>query len=308
MDVDLRLLRYFVAVGEELNFSRAAERLHIAQPSLSRQIRQLERRLGLSLFIRTSRQVELTEAGEVLLPQARELVARWTEMLGTTREAATRESLVLRVGFVSSAANELTPLILRRFSERRPGWRVQMSQTEWQDPTAGLAEQAVDVALLRVPIPDDEPFSQRTLLEEPRWIALPGDHPLAAKQVIELRDVLDEPFVATPEESGAWRDYWLGVPERGGHPVRIGAVVRSSDEWLEAIVNGHGVSFTAQATARFYQRPGITYRPVEGLSSSEVAVVWPRDRATPAVRDFVWACLEVARQATPAGEAEPLSA
>jgi DNA-binding transcriptional LysR family regulator len=301
MDVDLRLLRYFVAVGEELNFSRAAERLHIAQPSLSRQIRQLEQRLGFSLFRRTSRQVELTEAGEVLLPQARELLARWTETVGVAREAATRESLVLRVGFVSSAANELTPLILRRFGERRPGWRVQMSQTEWQDPTAGLADGTVDVALLRVPIPGGDAFSERTLLEEPRWIAMSSDHPLAAKQVVELRDVLDEPFVATPEESGAWRDYWLAVDERDGHPVRIGAVVRSSDEWLEAIVNGLGVSFTAQATARFYQRPGIAYRPVDGLSGSEVAVVWPREGAAPAVRDFVWACLEVARRATPAG-------
>src|SRR5688500_12264853 len=147
MDADLRQLRYFVAVADRLSFSRAAEDLHIAQPSLSKQIRQLERNLRVQLFRRSSRHVELTSAGELLLRDARALLDTWTATLAAVREVDAAESKVLRVGFAASAANEMTPTILQRFTQAHPGWRVEMSQTDWQDPTAGLAGGAVDVAL-----------------------------------------------------------------------------------------------------------------------------------------------------------------
>lgn len=305
MDADLRHLRYFVAVAEQLSFSRAAEQLHIAQPSLSKQIRQLERNLRVQLFRRSSRHVELTGAGELLLADARELLASWTATVASLRDVAAAESQVLRVGFVASAANELTPTILQRFAERHAGWRVEMSQTDWQDPTAGLASGAVDVALLRLPVPLDDTFTSRTLLEEPRCVALASSHPLASSDAIRLEQLLDEPFVAPPEESGAWRDYCLATEARGGHPIRVGAVAKRPDEWLIAIANGLGVAFTPLATARYYQRPDIAYRPVEGVSGSEVAVVWPRDTSSQAILGFVRVCLEVAREA-PA--APPLTA
>lgn len=300
MDADLRHLRYFVAVAERLSFSRAAEDLHIAQPSLSKQIRQLERNLRVQLFRRSSRHVELTTAGELLLRDARTLLETWTATLAAVREIDAAESKVLRVGFAASAANEMTPTIVARFTRAHPGWRVEMSQTDWQDPTAGLAGGAVDVALLRLPVPLDDTFDIRTLLEEPRCVALASTHPLAPSEVISLDQVLDEPFVAPPEESGAWRDYCLALDARGGHPVRIGAVAKRPDEWLIAIATGLGIAFTPLATARYYQRPDITYRPIEGISGSEVGVVWPRASTSEPVLGFVRACIETARQAVPA--------
>ncbi|MEU7864289.1 LysR substrate-binding domain-containing protein [Nonomuraea sp. NPDC049141] len=297
MDADLRHLRFFVAVAERLSFTRAAEDLHVAQPSLSKQIRQLERNLRVQLFNRTSHHVKLTGAGELLLREARELLDAWATTVTSIREVAAAESHVLRVGFVASAANELTPSILRLFAEHRPGWRVEMSQTDWQDPTAGLASGAVDVALLRLPVPLDATFSSQVLLEEPRCVALSVSHPLAGHEVIRLDQLLDEPFVAPPEESGAWRAYCLAADERGGHPIRIGAVVKRPDEWLIAIANNLGVAFTPLATARYYQRPDIAYRPVEGISGSQVAVVWPRETTAATTLEFVRVCLETAHAA-----------
>ncbi|WP_028923886.1 LysR family transcriptional regulator [Pseudonocardia acaciae] len=298
MDADLRHLRYFVAVAQRLSFSRAAEELHIAQPSLSKQIRQLERNLRIQLFRRTSRRVELTNAGALLLRDAQTLLDAWATTLTSVREVAAVESQVLRVGFVASAANEMTPTILRMFAERHPGWRVEMSQTDWQDPTAGLAGGAVDVALLRLPVPLDDTFTSHVLLEEPRCVALASSHPLATSDLIRLDQLLDEPFVAPPEESGAWRDYCLAADQRGGHPIRIGAVAKRPDEWLIAIANGLGIAFTPLATARYYQRPDIAYRPVDGVSGSKVAVVWPKDTTSATALGFVRACAEAADRPT----------
>ena len=292
MDVHLRRLRYFVAVAEDLHFTQAAERLHVAQPALSRQIRELEDELRTPLLARSSRAVTLTPAGRALLPRARGLLETWEAAQVDVADAVAAASAVLRVGFVASAANELTRPILAGFAQRRPGWRVQMSHASWTDPTGGLADHSVDVALLRLPVPGQQQFAYRVLLTEPRWVALPADHPLAALAEVPFTALLDEPFIATPVGTGVWRDYWLALDERGGHSARIGAEVSSPDEWLQAISNGMGLSLTPQASARFYARPGLAYRPVTGIGPSQVALAWHPDDHRSAVRDFVTAALD----------------
>ena len=213
-----------------------------------------------------------------------------------TRGAKTRAARTLRVGFVASAANELTQRIIADFAQRRPGWRVQMRQTEWSDPTAGLASGEVDVALLRLPVPGWENLNIEILLTEPRWIALPAAHRLAGNDHVSFPDLYDEPFVATPVESGWWREYWLAADEREGNPVRIGAVAHNPDEWLNAIAHGQGVSLTPEATARFYQRPDVVYRPVTGVSPSQVGVAWPRTQLVDATVDaFIRSCRAICR-------------
>jgi DNA-binding transcriptional LysR family regulator len=117
-----------------------------------------------------------------------------------------------------------------------------MRQTEWSDPTAGLADGHVDAALLRLPFPGQDAFHVEPLLTEPRWVALPATPRLAHHTQIAFHDLWDEPFVATPPDSGWWRDYWLATDERDGHPARIGAIAQNPDEWLTAIANGYGVS------------------------------------------------------------------
>ncbi|MBU6531971.1 LysR family transcriptional regulator [Streptomyces mayonensis] len=296
MDVDTRLLRYFLAVAEEGTLTRAAERLFVSQPTLTKQIRQLETLLGARLFTRSRAGMALTEPGRALAARLPALLTAWDQVLRETRRAAGRAARSLRVGFMASAANEATPRIITEFARRRPGWRVEMRQAGWSDPSAGLADGDVDVALLRLPFPGQDALRTAVLFSEPRWVALPEDHPLAVRDVLPFRDLWDEPFVAAPPETGRWRDHWLAAGERDGRPVRIGAVTDQPDDWLSAIANGYGIALAPASAARFYARPGVTYRPVSGVSSSRVGVAWAvADDTDPVVQDFVHACLESAR-------------
>ncbi|MFF7360134.1 LysR substrate-binding domain-containing protein [Streptomyces sp. NPDC008125] len=292
MDIDTRLLRYFATVAEEGHLTRAAERLFISQPALTKQIKQLETQLGVELFTRSRTGMSLTDAGRALTARVPTVLEDWDLALRETRAAAGRATHVLRVGFVASAANESTQKIIGSFAQYRPGWRVEMRQSDWSDPTAGLADGQVDVALLRLPFPGQDTLRVKVLITEPRWVGIPSTHPLAELAEIPFHRLWDEPFVATPAESGWWRDYWLATDERDGRPVKIGAIAKNPDEWLTAIANGYGVSLTPEATARFYQRPGVTYRPVTAVSSSQVGVAWaPAGDNDPVIGDFVRACL-----------------
>ncbi|MFI5801723.1 LysR family transcriptional regulator [Streptomyces sp. NPDC051561] len=293
VDVDTRLLRYFVAVAEEGTLTRAAVRLYVSQPALTKQIRQLESLVGELLFTRSRAGMELTEAGRVLASRAPGLLGEWDGALRETRGAAGRAAKVLRVGFLASAANEATEGIFAEFARLRPGWRVEMRQASWSDPTAGLAGGEAEVALLRLPFPGREALRVAELFAEPRWVALPAGHRLAGSEVIPFRDLWDEPFVAAPPETGGWQDHWLAAGEREGRPVRIGAVTDQPDEWLSAIANGYGIALAPESAARYYARPGIVYRPVSGVSPTRVGVAWvPAADDDPVVRDFVQCCLE----------------
>src|SRR6266704_1139558 len=206
----------------------------------------------------------------------------------------------------TSAANEATQQIIAAFGRRRAGWRVDLQQAAWSDPTAGLAGGEVDVALLRLPFPGQDDMRIEVLLTEPRWVALPVTHPLAATDQICFRQLWDEPFVAAPAQTGLWRDYHLATAERQGHPVRIGAVTDQPDAYLTAIANGDGIALVPESASRYYARPGITYRPVTGVSPSQVGVAWPRANDTnPVVQDFVRCCLDSKPPARPGATALP---
>ena len=293
MDIDTRLLRYFAAVAAEGNLTRAAERLFVSQPALTKQIKQLESQLGVRLCTRSRAGMTLTAAGQALADTTPAVLAGWDQTLRETKAAASRAARVLPVGFISSAANEATQQIIAAFARRRPGWRVDMRQAAWSDPTAGLASGDTDAALLRLPFPGQDDVRIEVLLTEPRWVALPATHPLAARDQISFHQLWDEPFVAAPAETGWWRDYWLATGERQGHPVRIGLVTDQPDAWLTAIANGYGIALAPESAARYYARPGITYRPVTGISPSQVCVAWPPANDTnPVVQDFVRCCLD----------------
>jgi DNA-binding transcriptional LysR family regulator len=293
MDVDTRLLRYFAAVAGEGNLTRAAERLFVSQPALTKQIKQLESQLGVRLFTRSRAGMTLTAAGRALAEGVPAVLAGWDQALRDTKAAASRAARVLRVGFISSAANEATQQIIAAFARRRPGWRVDLQQAAWSDATAGLAGGGVDAALLRLPFPGQDNVRFEVLLTEPRWVALPANHPLAVGDQISFRQLWDEPFIAAPADTGCWRDYWLATSERQGHPVRIGAVTDQPDAYLTAIANGDGIALVPESAARYYARPGITYRPVTGVSPSQVCVAWPPASDTnPVVQDFVRCCLD----------------
>lgn len=284
---ELRLLRYFVAVAEELHFGRAATRLRISQPSLSVQIRKLEHQLGAQLLERTSRHVTLTPAGVVLLEEAARLLTSADRLAAVTRDAAYNGgngSLI--VGFQGNAAAELTPKILAAFQTRFPRVQVQMRSHDFADPYVGLASGSTDVAFVRPPILLQDWLSVETLFVEPRVLVTSTDRHLAERSRVSVEDVLDEPFVGrrAPEY---WRDFWLAVDSRGPHTVRLGAEVGGVDECFEAILANRGVAFTQASTQRFYDRPGLSFIPVDDLPPSPLAIAWRNDMDARPVQQFV---------------------
>lgn len=304
MDSHLRDLRYFVAVAEELSFTRASERLFIAQPTLSKQIRHLEAGLRVQLFVRDRRTVALTTAGEALLPQARLVLAQWEQAVHAVTTAAAAENTSLTVGFQTRIGRGLIPAVTARMADLLPGWTLLFRQIAWRDPTAGLADGEVDVAIAWLPVPDTGLLAWRVVASEPRWVALPSGHRLAARSTVPLAELDHEPFIALPTSAGPLRRFWLGTDERRSEP-RVVAEADTAEEAFEAVAAGVGVTLLAAGNAEIYRRDDVVCRPVAGLSPSELAIVWRIGDDRRAVRVFLDACYQCLCAATTDGVAQP---
>jgi len=296
MDVHGRDLRYFVAVAEELHFTRAAERLFVSQPALSKQIRMLERTLGVALFARTGRTVSLTPAGTALLPHAREMLAAWDRGHRAVEDSKQNAASTLVVGMSTSPGRDgLLPAIRSRFSQAVPEAHLILHQVSWQDPTAGLADKSSDVAFVWLPIPDQERYAWVAVTEEPCLVALPETHPLAADANLQLTDLFDEPFLALPESTGPLRDFWLAIDQRGGRPPMIGAIISSPDETYEALVDHRGICLLAQGNAPSLMRGGVITRTVGGAPSCALVLCWRVGDPNPLVHAYADATMQVAQ-------------
>ncbi|WP_328390185.1 LysR family transcriptional regulator [Nocardia sp. NBC_00416] len=277
MDPHLRDLRYFVAVAEELHFTNAAQRLHIAQPTLSRQIRQLERQLDVVLFDRNQRSVALTVAGKELLTGARKILELWE----TTNSSLQEAGEVLRVGLQSTLGRGLLHDL-----ESASGHRLALHPAAWTDPSSGLAGRQADLALVWLPLPDPNRYRWQVLRTERRWVLLPETHPRAGQEMIDFTDLLDEQFIALPAEAGAVRDFWLGNDARNGRPATIGAEAATPEDRLEAVGLGLGLCLLAENNVPMYRWPGLTARPVTGMPPCELAVAWRADDTRPTILEF----------------------
>ncbi|MFI6482437.1 LysR family transcriptional regulator [Nonomuraea sp. NPDC050663] len=278
MDVHLRDLRYFVAVAEELNVTRAAERLFVSQPALSKQLRMLERQLGFALFERVHSGMSLTRPGAALLPYARETLAGWNAGVEAARAAVPSGTLV--VGMQTAVGRGIQQEALRRFRSAMPGWEVSLRLVGWDDPSGGLADGSSDVAFVWLPaVPG---LTTRVLAVERRWVALAEDHPLAALEEIAFEQLEAESFIALPVSAGPLREFWLGGPGS-----IVGATASTADETFEAITSGLGVALVAEGNAQLYRRPGVAYRPVTGLAPAELAIAWRSGDSRPQIRAFL---------------------
>jgi DNA-binding transcriptional LysR family regulator len=282
MDAHLRELRYFVAAAEESTVTAAAARLFVSQPALSKQLRALERRLGFDLFDRRPRGLTLTPQGSALLPVARELLAVWDRGYAEARALTHPDTLV--VGMQTAVGRDLQRPAVERFRATLPGWTVSLRLVGWDDPTAGLADGTSDLAFVWLPIPAD--FATRVLITEPRWVALPAQHPLADHAEIPFALLLNEPFVALPAAAGPLRDFWLAVDARPSPPV-VAAEATAADEVLELVTAGVGIALLAEGNTGLYQRPGLVCRPVPDLPPAELAVAWRPTDNRDAVHTFL---------------------
>ncbi|WP_251081557.1 LysR family transcriptional regulator [Frankia sp. Mgl5] len=305
MDVHVRDLRYFVAVAEEQSFTRAAsQRLFISQPALSKQIRQLEQSLRTVLFDRDRRTVRLTPAGEALLPYARQLTEDWEAALLAVSEASAQAGTTVRVGFQTRIGRGLIPAITARMRQRLPGWKLMFRQVSWADPTVGLAQGEVDVAIAWLPVPDTGALSWRVVAREDVWVALAPGHRLASRPIVPFVDLVDEPFVALPRTAGAQRDFWLGAAARRS-PAVIAGEAETAEESFEAVASGTGITLLSAGNAEIYHRDDVVCRPVSGLPPSELAVVWRTVDNRPFVDVFADICRACSSPAAEAGKCDP---
>lgn len=281
----LRELRYFVAVAEHLHFTRAAEALFVSQPALSKQIRALETQLRMPLFERDRRSVRLTPAGLALLTGARAVLQAWQEAEAATAATSVRGAATLVVGMSTGLGRGLLPAVRARYAELAPAARLQLRQVAWNDPTGGLAaDDPTDAAFVWLPLPGAHQYRWLPVATEPRLVALPAGHRLAARPAVAFEDLLDEPFLALPASSGVLRDFWLATDARNGRSARIGAEVASSEETAEALNAGLGVCLIAAGNADLVTRDGTTTRPVTGLGPSELVLAWRADDERPLLR------------------------
>ncbi|MEU0298575.1 LysR substrate-binding domain-containing protein [Streptomyces sp. NPDC006175] len=290
MDLDLRKLRYFVAVADQLHFSRAAEELHIAQPVLSRQIRALEQDLGASLFVRDRHGVALTDAGRQLLADAGPLLASAHAVRRRVTEAA-RGSRRLTVGFRAGIA--VIPAA-RAFEARHPDVVVDVQRIEWGDQAAMLLDGRIDVGYVRLPI-DGTGLRVTPLYTEPRVAVLPAGHRLAGEKEVTEADLAGEPLV--------WHADPSTQPTRRPHPD-AGYLVRGVDETLEHVAAGRGISFLARSATVFYSHPDISYVPIPDLAPDQVCLAVAASRTSPVVDDFLTAAQAMAETTAECGNYE----
>ncbi|MFC7449313.1 LysR family transcriptional regulator [Rhodococcus daqingensis] len=288
-ELEARHLRYFAAVAEELNFTRAADRLHMAQQSLSAQIKQLEQILGVPLLVRTTRSVRLTAAGEDFLRDTRVILSAMDAAAERARSTHRRACDRLVLGFMEGAALTLTDPILSAFGARYPHVTVEMRQFNYDDPSAGLAQEAVDVAILRRPIATPG-LRYESLFVEPVVAAFSQGHRLAERESVWVDELLAEPILGSSCADRTWNAFWELDAHRDGEPARVVSRSTTVLEELQKVSAGLGFVVTG-AAARWLDYPGVRLVPITDAAPSEAAVAWRRDRESALVRGFV----EVAR-------------
>jgi DNA-binding transcriptional LysR family regulator len=286
---ELRQLQYFIAVAEELNFTRAAERLNVVQQSLSAGIAQLEALLGIKLFERTTRSVRLTNAGAAWLPYAREALATADRAAEAARDLAAGRAGRLRVGLAATAV-DVTPRLLRAFADRFPLVELAIEHFDCQDPSGGLRERRSDVAIVRPPLSDDG-LELVAIGTEPRFAVLSADHPLADRAGVDFAELADEPWIHI-ETDPVWWDFWRVAELRSG-PPRIGAICRSCAELLEAARAGTATGLVGESVARAQSWPQLAFAEVRDIPPATIAIAWRSDSLEPTVHNFVTLAIDL---------------
>ena len=287
--LDIRHLKAFVAVAEELNFHRAAERLHIVQPALSRLIKILEEVVGVTLLERSTRHVRLTEAGKVFLDDARATLIQLTGAVRAAREADSGATGTLRLAYMDFAVHRLLPDMVAAAARHEPGIRPELVYMSTAQQRQALLEGRIDLGII-IGTMSAPSVETRLLAEEPLVVAMAADHPLAGRERVLPRDILAEPLLLGSEgEWSTFRDRVFSLYAEHDASPRIAQEASSAAALFGLVARGVGITLYDGDPA-VYAHPMIAVRPLVGVRPLPVSAAWRRGPRLPLVRRFLAAC------------------
>ncbi len=305
--MELRHLKYFVAVAEELHFSRAAERVGIAQPPFSQQIKALEHEVGVPLLLRTKRTVELTAAGQAFLIEARKVLAQADHAVKMARRAARGDVGQLVIGFVSSAVYGKFSSAFGLMRKRHPGVHLVLRDITSEEQVEAMNAHELDVGLIRPPVWHAEALSLRVISREPLMAALPANHRLAKQKRLNLKSLAAESFLLVPRHLGpGFYDQIVALCARAGFVPNVFQEARNTQTIVSLIAGGMGVSIVPDSMQTF-QRDGIVFRPFEPRAAVDLAVIWRPDDPSPVLHSFLALLWEIAKLKSPGAREEQTS-
>lgn len=290
--IELRHLRYFMAVAAELHFGRAAERLHMAQPPLSQQIRQLEAELGFQLFHRTKRSVALTEAGQVFLEECHRIFRQLDQAIDTGRQVSRGELGQLVIGFVSSAAYSVLPMILRSFRLQVPGVSLELHELTTNEQLQWLRERRLDIGFVRPPI-EEPACNLMIILQEPLVVALPEHHALVHQPQVSLQSLVGESFILFPRPlAPGLYDQIISLCQQAGFSPNVVQEAIQMQTIVSLVAAEIGIAIVPVSLQNL-QRTGVIYKSLqEPTPKAEIAVMWRQDEQSAIVQRL----LEVVQQ------------
>ncbi|MBR8837637.1 MAG: LysR family transcriptional regulator [Stigonema ocellatum SAG 48.90 = DSM 106950] len=291
--MELRHLRYFVAVAEELHFGRAAERLHMTQQPLSQQIRQLEEELGVLLFHRTKRRVQLTEPGKAFLGEVRQILQKADHAVEVARLVAKGESGRLKVGFSGFATYSILPKVLRIFRERFPQVELELEEMTTSAQVQALQDHQIHLGLMIPPVPDAT-LALELILQEPFVVILPETHYLATQPELALSALANESFILVSRHlEPGYYDQCISLFQQAGFSPKVIQKASQKQTILGLVSAGMGVSL-APASIRNIHRTGVLYTALKTpMSQVDLAAVWRQDESSPILRTFLKVIREI---------------
>lgn len=293
MDLEIRHLKYFVAVAEELSFTTAAHRLHMAQPPLSRAVKDLEKQLGVRLLERTTRSVELTAAGSVFLDEARVVIDRFEGALAHAAQAGRRENRTLRIGFRPAASLPLLEPLVREFRSRFPHMAVESARIEWTDQVSCLLTGRVDTAFVLSPLVHRQ-VEVTPLLAAPRAVAMPLDHRLADRPSLSIEDLRGEALAVPSGATLDWEQFWTASPRPIDSGVENPPQVANADESLAVVLSGRALVIAISTVMSYYRDGSLAIVPIVDIPPAVIGLASRVESEHSGVAEFRKVAIEMA--------------
>lgn len=286
MDLNLHLVRYLVTVVDEGHFGRAAARLYVSGPALSKQVRTLELKLGVDLLDRGTRPLVPTEAGRRFLSEARTALAAADRAVAAVEAHRRALDGVVRLGFMTAATGTHTRRIVELLQRDFPAASVQLVQLSWPDQAEAVRAGTVDASLVRPPVADIDGLRLDVVRHEPRVVALPSHHRLATRTVVGLADLDGEPHVTDDETDQEWVRWWACDPRPSGVPVTYGPTVHTMDELLEVVAAGDAIAITGSSVVDSFRHPEVVFLPIADVEPCPISLCTQRRDRSPLVESL----------------------